>query len=408
MNFTPGERDAAPAPSRPPEPVLRPAAFFGLDKTLIPGSSLMALAQGLYERDFYGRYDVVRFAYRRFLFRFRRSEATPHFESSTQEALEFVAGHTYADMRALAAEIGRARIVPAVYRDMAMLVDQHRSDGIATFVTTAAPVELAEVVADGLGMSGALGTCAEVDDHGRYTGRLAGPILHGEAKASAVEAHATATGVDLSVSSAYSDSINDLPLLELVGKPEAVNPDRHLRKVANQRGWPVRELRGPVSQHRRTTSHVIHRLGTLGLQSPLHAEPDQKSRGPTHRFTVEDAGAFIRELEDSGRFRRDTRMGALFHRGHISLREVAPSHSLHITVGLNNRVSAHVDRYSPLAKVQRDDVVPRYSLARVAAHNITGMAADAARLIPGRRRPRTWADPPRVTRGERVEDRNAS
>jgi hypothetical protein len=289
-----------------------------------------------------------------------------------------------------------------------MLVDQHRSDGAATFVTTAAPVELAEVVADGLGMTGGMGTRAEVGDDGRYTGRLTGPILHGDAKALAVEAYAAAHGVDLSVSSAYSDSINDLPLLELVGKPEAVNPDRRLRKVANERGWPVRELRGPLSHRRRTTGHVIHRLGTLGLKSPLHPEPDQRSQGPTHRFTVEDAGVFLRELEDSGRFRRDTRLGALVHRGHISLREVAPSDSLHITVRPNNRVSAHVDRYSPLAKVQPDGAAPRYSLPRIAAHNITGMAADAARLIPGRRRPRTWAEPPRVMRSEGDEERNAS
>jgi hypothetical protein len=258
---------------------------------------------------------------------------------------------------------------------------------------------VAEVVAQGLGMSGALGTRAEVDGEGRYTGRLTGPILHGTAKAAAVEDHALAAGVDLAASSAYSDSINDLPLLELVGKPEAVNPDRRLRKVADKRGWPVRELRGgPGSQRRRATGHVIHRLTTLGLESALHAEPHQKSQGPTHRFTVEDAGAFLRELEDTGRFRRDTRLGALFHRGKISLREVASSDSLHITVEPGNRVSAHVDRYSPLSKVQPDDARPRYSLHRVAAHNVTGMAADAARLIPGRRRPRTKAEPPRVRR----------
>jgi HAD superfamily hydrolase (TIGR01490 family) len=189
MNSTSSAPDAAPITSQPPERGLRPAAFFGLDRTLIPGSSLMALAQGLYQRDFYRRYDILRFAYRRFIFRFRRSEATPHFESSTREALDFVAGHAQADMRALAEEIAGARIMPIVYRDMAMLIDQHRMDGTVTYVTTAAPVELAEIVADGLGMTGALGTRAEIDDLGRYTGRLTGSILQGEAKASAVAVH---------------------------------------------------------------------------------------------------------------------------------------------------------------------------------------------------------------------------
>ncbi len=400
MNVIPGGPDAAPHnSSQPPDRGLRPGAYFGLDNTLIPGSSLMALAQGLHQRKFYDRWDVVRFAYRRFLFRFRRSEATPHLESSTQAALEFVRGRARTEMRALAEEIARVQIMPTVYRDMALIVDQHRVDGGVAVVATAAPVELADVVAEGLGMNGALGTCADVDDDGRYTGDLVGPILHGEAKAAAVRAHAEANGIDLSGSSAYSDSINDLPLLELVGRPEAVNPDRRLRKVADDRGWPVRELRGgPSSPHRRTASHVIHRLGTLGLESPLHAEPDQKSKGPTHRFTVDDAGEFLRELEETGRFRRDTRLGAVFHRGKISLREVAPADSLHITVEPHNRVSVHVDRYSPLAKVQ-PHAGPRYSLPRIAAHNITGMAADATRLLPGRRRPRTWAEPPRVRRG---------
>lgn len=400
MHCTPGARDGVRIPSDPPARGLRPGAFFGLDRTLVPGSSLMALAQGLHQRNFYDRYDILRFALRRFSLRFSRSDATPHVESSTRAALEFVAGRGQADMWALAQEIAESLILPTVYRDMTMLVDQHRIDGAATFVTTAAPVELAEVVAQGLGMTGALGTRAEVDDHGRYTGRLTGPILQGAAKASAVEAYAAAAGVDLATSSAYSDSINDLPLLELVGHPEAVNPDRRLRVVADQRGWPVRELRGgPGSHRRRPAGHVIHRLTTLGLESALHAEPHQRSRGPTHRFTVEDTGAFLRELEETGRFRRDTRLGALFHRGKISLREVASCDSLHITVEPGNRVSAHVDRYSPLAKVQPEDTRPRYSLHRIAAHNITAVAADAARLIPGRRRPRTRAEPPRVMRG---------
>jgi HAD superfamily hydrolase (TIGR01490 family) len=403
-----GARDAAPTTTPPPGAELRPAAFFGLDKTLIPGSSLMLLAQGLHERDFYGRRDIVRFAYRQLLFRFRRSEASPHFESSTQAALEFVVGRPRIEIRALAQEIAGAQIVPSVYRDMAMLIDQHRDDGIATFVTTAAPVELAEIVADGLGMTGALGTRAEVDHDERYTGRLSGSILHGDAKASAVRDHAAEAGIDLTRSAAYSDSINDLPLLELVGRPEAVNPDRRLRKVADQRGWPVRELRGtPMTRRRRTAGHVIHRLGTLGLQSPLQAEPGQVSHGPIHRFTVEDPAAFVGELEATGRFRRDTRLGGVFHRGKISLREVAPVNSLHITVEGNNRVSAHVDRYSPLAKVQPDEG-PRYSLPRIAAHNITGMAAEAARLIPGRRRPRTCAEPPRVPRRDERHEETAT
>jgi len=101
---------------------------------------------------------------------------------------------------------------------------------------------------------------------------------------------------------------------------------------------------------------------------------------------VEDPEALVRELEATGRFRRDSPLGRLFHRGKISLREVSATHSLHITLGDGNRVSAHVDRYSPLAPSQPEDGC-RYSLARIAAHNLAGIAGDLRRLAtPGRRR----------------------
>ena len=128
----------------------------------------------------------------------------------------------------------------------------------------------------------------------------------------------------------------------------------------------------------------------------MAADGDPGRRGATHHFTAEDPAALLRELEASGRFRRDTRLGAIFHRGKVSLREVSPTHSLHITVGEGNRVSAHVDRYSPLAAHQPEHRA-RYALHRIAAHNLAGMVADVARLIPGRRRSRPCASqrPPR-------------
>jgi phosphoserine phosphatase len=92
-------------------------------------------------------------------------------------------------------------------------------------------------------MSGAIGTVSEVDASGRYTGRLVGGIMHGSGKAKAVADKAAEHGIDLIECHAYSDSINDLPLLESVGYPHAVNPERELRRIAHARGWPVHELR---------------------------------------------------------------------------------------------------------------------------------------------------------------------
>ncbi|MEO7836883.1 MAG: HAD-IB family hydrolase [Acidimicrobiales bacterium] len=374
--------------------------FFDLDKTLIPGFSLILLAQGLRERHFYRGDDLVRFAWQEFLFRAGGAERRPALESSRKAALEFVRGRHRGDLEALAREIVADRIMPRVYPTMAEVIERHRAEGDLTFVATAAPVELADIVAKGLGMTGALGTRAEVDDAGRYSGRLAGAVLHGHEKAHAVRAHAVAVGVDLSASVAYSDSIHDLPMLELVGDAQAVNPDRKLRDLAEARGWPVHELR-PVRARRRRVSGgavtassatrrrppsppVCDRLEALGLSAYVRQVADSSPNSRSSYFTVEDPDALVRELEQSGRFRRDTRLGAIFHPGQISLREVAPLNSLHISIGEGKRVSAHIDRYSPLSSNQPEGRC-RYSLPRIAAHNVAGIVADVFRLLPGRR-----------------------
>ena len=373
----------APEPAAPPPNTnpARRAAFFGLD-TLIPGSSLYLLAQGLQRRHFYGRADLAGFAWQRLVFR----AGTPA-EGPQDAALSFVTGKHRPELRALAREIADERIVPLVYPDLAEIIEAHRAEGALTFVTTAAPSELAEIVAEGLGMTGGLGTTAEVDAEERYSGRLAGTVLQGEAKAGAVLLHAAHAGIDLSASVAYSDSINDLPLLELVGNAEVVNPDRQLRRVAQRRGWRVHDVRPATRRPMQPgAAPVPRRLAALGLAAAVEMA-DEPVRGAAHHFTTEDPVALLRELEESGRFRRDSRLGAIFHRGQVSLREMSPTHSLHITVGKGNKVSAHVDRYSPLATRQPEQVA-RYAFHRVAAHNVAGIAGGLARLIPGRRRRR--------------------
>lgn len=374
---------SAPEPAAPPPNTTsgRRAAFFGLD-TLIPGSSLYLLAQGLQHRNFYGRADLAGFAWQRLVFR----AGTPA-EGPQGAALSFVAGKHRPELRALAREIADERIVPLVYPDLAEIIEAHRAEGVLTFVTTAAPAELAEIVAEGLGMTGGLGTTAEVDAEERYSGRLAGTVLQGEAKAGAVVLHAVHAGIDLAASVAYSDSINDLPLLELVGHAEVVNPDRQLRKVAQRRGWRVHDVRPTTRRPMEPgAAPVPRRLAALGLASAIEMA-EERVRGAAHHFTIEDPVALLRELEESGRFRRDTRLGAIFHRGKVSLREMSPTHSLHITVGKGNKVSAHVDRYSPLAARQPEQLA-RYAFHRVAAHNVAGIAGGLARLVPGRRRRR--------------------
>jgi HAD superfamily hydrolase (TIGR01490 family) len=220
----------------------RRAAFFDLDKTLIPGSSLFLLARGAYARDYYRVRDILRFGWRQLTFRIG-GESDKAIESTREGTLDFVAGRPVDELREMGREIAEERIVPRVYEGITKVIDHHRQVGDLTFLCTASPVELAEIVATSLHMTGALGTQAEVEN-GRYTGRL-GPhgILHAEAKAGAVADLAGEQDIDLSESYAYSDSINDLPLLELVGHPIAVNPDSELKRAAREMGWPVFELR---------------------------------------------------------------------------------------------------------------------------------------------------------------------
>jgi HAD superfamily hydrolase (TIGR01490 family) len=122
------------------------------------------------------------------------------------------------------------------------LAQMHQDAGQRVWLVTATPVELASIIARRLGLTGALGTVAESKD-GVYTGRLVGDLLHGKAKAHAVRALAAREGLDLRRCTAYSDSINDVPMLSTAGTAVAVNPDPALRDLARHRGWEIRDFR---------------------------------------------------------------------------------------------------------------------------------------------------------------------
>jgi HAD superfamily hydrolase (TIGR01490 family) len=228
-------------PASPAKPAT--AAFFDLDKTLIPGSSLFLLARGAYDRDMIRVRDILRFARGQIMFRLIGSESHSGMDMTRESMLSFVTGQTQEAQIQMGREIAQERIIPRVYGGITSVIEGHQKRGELTFLVTAAPHELAQVVAEALEMTTAIGTQAELDEEGYYTGRLVGDIVHGPAKAEAVRKIAAGYGIDLEQSSAYSDSINDLPLLELVGDPHAVNPDSYLRRTAMARGWPIHELR---------------------------------------------------------------------------------------------------------------------------------------------------------------------
>lgn len=374
------------AKSDEPEPAKGAAAFFDLDKTLIAGSSLVGMAKGLQRRDLCDAGTVAQLRWQHLRGHLERAaQASGPQDSPGGVAMSWVQGRSRAEVEAVTDEIVKECIAPRVYTEMAALVTQHGRDGLQTFVATAAPAEVAATVARGLGMTGGLGTMAETDDAGRYSGRANGAVLHGEAKAAAVAAHAASVGIDLAASVAYADSMADAPLLELFGRAEVVNPDAPLRRLASQKGWPIHQPRTTVDDlARHRIALVGRRLAEHGLDG--YVTPDALTEtGRNRHYVAADPDAFVRAVEATHRFRRDTRIGALYHPGRISLREVTAGTSLHLTVA-GDRVAVHVDQVSPLATRQPENGC-RYSVSRIAAHNLTGIAGDVARVL--RRREQT-------------------
>lgn len=218
------------------------AAFFDVDNTIVRGASIFHLARGLYARRFFGNRDIARFALMQVKFVLGGSEDLHDMDSARTTALSFIDGHSVAELRAVGEEIFDELIVKRIWPGTRALTQMHIYAGQQVWLVTATPVELADTIARRLGLTGALGTVAEIRD-GRYTGRLVGEPLHGLAKARAVAALAAREGLDLERCSAYSDSANDIPLLSLVGHPCAVNPDAKLRAHAKAHGWRIRDYR---------------------------------------------------------------------------------------------------------------------------------------------------------------------
>jgi HAD superfamily hydrolase (TIGR01490 family) len=239
-----GQASAAAAEVEQPPPVPDPeaAAFFDVDNTLMQGASIYHFARGLAARKMFGPRDLVRMAWGQMSFRVRGAENPDHVQAAREAALAFVAGHKVADIVRLGEEIYDDTMASRIWEGARELTTRHLNAGQRVWLVTATPVELASIIARRLGLTGALGTVAETCD-GEYTGRLVGGLLHGDAKAAAVQALAEREGLDLSRCAAYSDSLNDMPMLTLVGHPSVVNPEHGLRAEARKRGWPVYDFR---------------------------------------------------------------------------------------------------------------------------------------------------------------------
>ena len=218
------------------------AAFFDVDNTVMQGASIFHLARGLYRRKFFTTRDLVGAAYKQAYFRIAGVEDPEHVAEARNSALAFIAGHTVAELEELGEEIFDEAMAHRIWPGTRALAQLHLDEGQRVWLVTAAPIEIAQVIARRLGLTGAMGTVAEHVD-GVYTGHLVGDMLHGPAKAEAIMALAEREGLDL----AQLLGVLRLPQrpahASLVGDPCAINPDPKLRAHAREHGWRIRDYR---------------------------------------------------------------------------------------------------------------------------------------------------------------------
>ncbi|HNA98182.1 MAG TPA: HAD-IB family hydrolase [Marmoricola sp.] len=224
------------------EPDPTTAAFFDVDNTVMQGASIFHLARGLWRRDFFTTKDILGAAWKQAYFRVAGVENPEHVAESRAAALSFIKGHTVAELEELGEQIFDEAMAHRIWPGTRALAQLHLDRGQRVWLVTAAPIEIAAIIARRLGLTGALGTVAE-HVNGVYTGNLVGDMLHGPAKEVAVRELAATHGLDLSKCYAYSDSANDLPMLGAVGHPVAINPDARLREHARAQNWEIRDYR---------------------------------------------------------------------------------------------------------------------------------------------------------------------
>jgi HAD superfamily hydrolase (TIGR01490 family) len=213
-------------------------AVFDLDNTLIRGSSLFHFGWLLVRRRLISPIEVIRYAATEFTYVRRTSEREGLPSQLAEKILGLVKGASQDELMRLSRDFASTTMRSHLVGDVLKEVRNFQKLGVPCYLATASPQELAQAIADELGMQGALGTQSQVYQ-GHYTGHLASPICHGAEKAWRVQNLMDREGYEKTTAWAFSDSINDLPLLALVGHPVVVNADKALRQIAQLNSWPV-------------------------------------------------------------------------------------------------------------------------------------------------------------------------
>jgi HAD superfamily hydrolase (TIGR01490 family) len=218
------------------------AAFFDLDKTLLPGAALFPLAREAYRQRYFTLRDVARLTLDQLQYRVIGFEAQDSMDRAREASLSVIAGRPVEEVIEFGRGVANEELLPRLYPQAVQLLQNHKRAGREVYIASSSPEDYLALLAEALGIDGVIGTRAKVVD-GRYTGELDGPMVHGPEKAARVAQLAEKRGIDLARSFAYSDSVNDLPMLEMVGNPVAMNPDRKLATIARRKGWQIIDFR---------------------------------------------------------------------------------------------------------------------------------------------------------------------
>lgn len=225
------------------------AAFFDLDKTIVAKSSVLAFGKPLYREGLLSKRVIVKSMYAQIVYMLVGADESK-MEEVRESMLALTRGWKQDHVASIVAETMDEMISPIVYAEALELFDEHHAAGRKVVIVSSSPEEIVEPIGEFLGVDDVIATRARIDDDGAYTGELEF-YAYGPFKAEALHTYAAANDIDLAESFAYSDSITDVPLLETVGHPVAVNPDKDLALAAAERGWEIRRFARPVSMRDR-------------------------------------------------------------------------------------------------------------------------------------------------------------
>ena len=259
------------------------AAFFDLDKTVIAKAAMLAFGPRLHQEGMLNRWLVVRALWGQIVFRYLGADEG-RMVKMRETALKVAAGWEKEKISNLVDGALTDVIDPLVYTEAVELIESHQEAGRRVYLVSASPEEIVMPLARHLGVDAAIASRAQIDAEGRYTGEVEF-YAAGEHKVAAILEEAERYDLDLGGSFAYSDSVTDLPMLETVGHPVAVNPDRALLKEATSRGWEIRvfERPQPLVEGRGARPSKPMTLGALGAATLAGGLLWWKTRKPRGR-----------------------------------------------------------------------------------------------------------------------------